>query len=194
MSEFSAWRGDAQAGWSLGPGRSGSAHVQANDPLRALYKLRRRIPKPIRPSRKLMHELCWEAAYVNNMHGIWVSRPIKWLHREHHLSVDGTPVTLEVSVRFTNNLAVDVVPSASVLALGKQHPTGATPRQRVRRQVLGTGCDIVWHWAARKARRTTTAWTRGSMSTLPEAGAARPTASTRTLLQGTSLGTQALVP
>jgi hypothetical protein len=103
VSEFSAWRGEAQACWSLSPERFGEVDVQANDPLRALYKLRRRIPKAIRPSRHRMYELCWEAAYVSTTHDIWVTRPIEWLHREHRITVAGKRVTLEVSVRVTNS-------------------------------------------------------------------------------------------
>jgi hypothetical protein len=52
-----------------------------------------------------MYQLCWEAVYVNDTHGVWVTRKVDWLHREQHLSVNGVPVTLEVSVRVTANWA-----------------------------------------------------------------------------------------
>jgi hypothetical protein len=99
VSEFSAWRGQAHACWVLSPERTGEAQAEANDPLRALYKLRRRIPKPIRPSRRRMYQLCWEAVYVNHEHDIWVTRTIDWLHREHRITLDGEAVILEVSIR-----------------------------------------------------------------------------------------------
>jgi hypothetical protein len=99
MSEFAAWRGEAQARWSLDGERSGGAHVPATEPLRALRKLRRQIPKAIRPRRTRMYRLCWEAVYLYNQHDMWVTRPIDWLHPQSCLTVDGVPVMLEISIR-----------------------------------------------------------------------------------------------
>jgi hypothetical protein len=99
MSEFATWRAEAQARWSLDGERSGAACVSATEPLRALRRLRRRIPKPIRPPRTRMYRLCWEAVYLCDQHGIWVTRTIDWLHSEATFTVDGVPVTLEISIR-----------------------------------------------------------------------------------------------
>jgi hypothetical protein len=73
--------------------------VQSCDPLRALYKLRRRIPTPIRPSRGRMYRLCWEAVYVQDQHGIWVSRTIDCSSPSDGSASAQASVTLQIAIR-----------------------------------------------------------------------------------------------
>lgn len=98
VSDFSAWRGEARANWRLGRDSRGSAHVPPMEPLRALRRLRRQLPKAIRPRRTRLYRLCWDAVWLHG-HNAWFTRDVEWLHPEHRLTVDGVPVLLEVSIR-----------------------------------------------------------------------------------------------
>jgi hypothetical protein len=96
---FSAWKAEAQARWRLGAGTDGSTHVSPTKSLRALRRLRRRLPRSIRPRRRRLKQLCWEAVLLHE-HGTWVTRDVNWLLQpEHNLSVEQVPVMLEVSIR-----------------------------------------------------------------------------------------------
>jgi hypothetical protein len=89
MSAFSAWRGEAHARWTVGH-NYGECQAACADPLRALNRLRRRLPRSVGPRRLRLYQLCWDAVRLHT-HGDWITRDQSWLYPGRAPTVDQIP-------------------------------------------------------------------------------------------------------